>query len=121
VARRVFPGLLAVVAAAADSGGAETVALYALLAALPFAAVAALTCFGDYLEAREDAVTGVQAILWAAAVVLLVVSCAVRSQADGIPAAAQSALVACLGVFALKLALAAAPLLRRVALRPAKP
>ncbi len=117
----MLPAVLAVTAAAADSGDARAVALYALLAALPFAAVSALVCFGDYVETREDAVAGVQALLWAVAVVLLVVSCAVRSQADGIPAAGESALVACLGVFAVKLALAAAPLVRRIALRPAKP
>jgi hypothetical protein len=121
VGRRALPGLLAVAAAVADSSGGHTFALYALLGALPFAAVAALTSFGDYLEQRDDAVLGVQALLWGVAVLLLVLSCAVRSQSVGVPPLAVSALVACLGVFAVKVVLAATPFLRRLAPRPAKP
>ena len=121
VGRRVLPALLAVVAASADSAGLHTAALYALLGALPFAAVSALSSFGDYLEARDDALAGLQSILWALVVVLLVLSCAIRSQAIGVPPAASSALFGCLVVFALKAALALVPHVRRVALRPAKP
>jgi hypothetical protein len=117
----VLPALLAVVAASADSAGTHTAALYALLAALPFAAVSALAAFGDYLEARDDALAGLQSVLWALVVVLLVLSCAIRSQSIGVPTAATSALFGCLVVFALKAALALAPHVRRVALRPAKP
>jgi hypothetical protein len=118
---RALPAVLAVAAAVADSWGGHEVALYALLAAVPFAAVAALTSFGDLLEAREDAVLALQSLLWAVAVVLLVLSCAIRSQSLGVPPLADSALVACLGVFGLKAAVAVAPLVRRLALRPAKP
>jgi hypothetical protein len=121
VGRRVLPALLAVVAASADAADAHTAALYALLGALPLAAVSALWTFGDYLETRADSRSALQSILWGLAVVLLVLSCAIRSQSVGVPPAAASALYGRLAVFAVKAALAFAPHLRRVALRPAKP
>lgn len=117
----MLPALLAIAAASADSAGASGVALYALLAAVPLAAVSALTSFGDYLDAREDAVAALQSLLWALAVALLVTSCAIRSQAIGVPQAAESALFGCLGVFAVKAALGLAGYARRLTLRPAKP
>jgi hypothetical protein len=117
--------LLAVVAALADGRGAHGVAFYAMLVAIPFAAVSTLEAFGDYLEGREDPVGGVQAILWVLALGFLVLSCAARSpetQTGTLPPLGWSALVACLAVFAIKLSVAAAPFLRRVALpRTAKP
>jgi hypothetical protein len=123
VARRLLPALLVGLAVIADAQGAHSVALDALLLAVPFAAVAALSCFGDYLDSRSDAVAGLQAALWTTSVVLLVLSCAVRSHAlHGVPPLAVSSLLACLGIYAVKAALAAAPYVRRVAeLRPAKP
>jgi hypothetical protein len=119
--RRALPALLAILAAAADSAGSHALAFDALLAAVPFAAVAALTAFADHLDTRDDAVVALQSLLWALAVCLLVLSCAVRSSAGGAPPLAASALVACLGVFAVKTVVAAAPWVRRLALRPAKP
>jgi hypothetical protein len=121
VGRRTLPALLAVLAAIADSAGAHTLGFYALLAAVPFASVAALVSFGDSLDARGDAVSSLQALLWGLAVFLLVLACAVRSQSLGVPPLAGSALIACLGVFAIKAIVAAAPHVRRLALRPAKP
>lgn len=124
VGRRVFPALLTLVAAYADGRGSHGLAFDALLGAVPFAAVAALTTFGAYLDDR-DALQALQAILWAAALVLLVLSCAARSTAaetHTLPALGSSALAAALGVFALKALVAAVPQLRRLALlRPAKP
>jgi len=83
------------------------------------------TAFGDYLERREDPVVAFQALLWGCALVLLVLSCAARSPATAahqLPPLGWSALVAALGVFALKTCLAAAPFVRQLALaRPAKP
>ncbi len=121
--RRVLPGLLVVAAALADSGGRHGLALDALLGAVPFAAVAAIAAFGAYLNRRDDPVTALQALLWGVALVLLVVSCEVRSNAiNGVPRLAISSLVACLGVFAIQAAVAVAPYVRRLAeLRPAKP
>ena len=123
--RRALPALLAVVAAVADGRGAHSFAFDALLAAIPFAAVAALEAFGTYLEEREDAVGGLQALLWTLALGLLVLSCAARSpatQTGTLPPLGWSALVACLGVFAIKASVAAAPFVRRLAVpRTAKP
>jgi hypothetical protein len=125
VGRRLLPALLAVIATAADAHGSHLLAFYALLAAVPFAAAAAIVAFGEFLDRDEDTLTGLQAVLWACVVVLLVLSCAARSpatQTHTLPPLGASALLACLGVFALKACVFAAPLLRRLALvRPAKP
>ena len=121
----MLPAVLAAAAALADARGAHGLAFDALLAAVPFAAVSALISFGSYLEAREDAVGGLQALLWALAVALLVLSSAARSpatQTHVLPPLGASALAACLAVFALKACVAVAPQLRRLALaHPAKP
>jgi hypothetical protein len=121
----VLPGLLAIAAFCADGRGSHGLAFDALLGAIPFAAVSALETFGTFLEARDDAVAGVQALLWALALALLVLSCAARSPATTagtLPTLGASALAAALVVFAVKTCVAAGPLLRRVALvRPAKP
>jgi hypothetical protein len=123
VGRRILPALLAAVAVVADARGAHGLARNALLLAVPFAAVAGLTSFGRYLDARGDLRTALQAGLWAVSVVLLVLSCAIRSQAlHVIPPLAISSVVGALGVYATIAALAAAPHARRLGLlRPAKP
>ncbi len=121
----MLPGLLAIAAAYADTRGSHGLAFYALLGAIPFAAVAGLESFGAYLDERTEPLLGVQALLWTVAVALLVLSCAARSPAtetSTLPTLGWSALVACLGVFAAKAAVASVPHLRRLALlRPAKP
>jgi hypothetical protein len=119
----VLPALLVVLAAVADGRDAHELAFYALLGAVPFAAVAAIAAFGDQLDSRDGAVGALQAMLWGLAVVLLVVSCSARSGAvHGVPPIAVSTVVGCLGVFGSKLVLAAAPYVRRLAeLLPAKP
>jgi hypothetical protein len=123
VGRRLLPGLLVAVAAVADSRGAHGAARNMLLAAVPFTAVAAIAAFGGYLDRREDAVVALQALLWGAALMLLVVSCEVRSNAlHGVPPLGVSTLVGCLVMFAIMAGVAVTPYLRRVAtLRPAKP
>jgi drug/metabolite transporter (DMT)-like permease len=114
-----------VIATVADAHGSHGFAFYALLAAVPFASASAIVSFGEFLDGDEDAVTGLQSLLWGCVVVLLVLSCAARSpatQTHTLPPLGASALLACLGVFALKACVFAAPLLRRLALvRPAKP
>ena len=119
----MLPALLVVLAAVADARGAHALARDALLAAVPFVAVSALVAFGDYLDARGDAVVRLQTLLWAAVLALLVLSCAMRSDAiQGVPPLAVSSLVAALALMALKGVVAAAPYARRLAeLRPAKP
>ena len=118
---RALPALLALAAAVADFTGAYGLGRAALLFAIPFAAVAALAAFGGFLDARDDAAAALQALLWGVAVVLLVLSCAVRASAVTVPPLAESALVTALGVFCVKAVVAAAPFARRLALRPAKP
>jgi hypothetical protein len=123
VGRRVLPAVLVVAAALADGRGNHALAFDALLAAIPFAAVAALVGFGAYLEDRRRSIAGVQALLWALALVLLVTSCAARSPAshtETLPPLGASALAACLGVLALKVLVSVLPY-ARLALRPAKP
>jgi hypothetical protein len=123
VGRRAIPALLVPLAAIADGRGAHALAFDALLAAIPFAAVAGLVAFGVYLERRDDALGGLQALLWGLTVALLVLSCAARSPAAGmhaVPPLGSSALAACLAVLALKALVALAPY-ARLALRPAKP
>jgi len=123
VGRRVLPVLLVLAAAVADARGAHGLAFDALLAAVPFTAVAGLVSFGAYLERREDALGGIQALLWALSLCLVVLSCAVRSpatEAGVVPPLGSSALAACLAIFVLKALIATAPYARG-ALRPAKP
>jgi hypothetical protein len=119
----VLPAVLVAIAAIADAHDAHGFALDALLAAVPFTAVCAIAAFGGYLDRRDDAVVAFQALLWAATLVLLLVSCEARSTAiHGAPPLAVSSLVACLGIFAIKATVAVAPYVRRLAaLRPAKP
>src|SRR5712671_3530125 len=109
----------------ADGRGAHGFAFDLLLGAIPFAAVSALETFGGYLEDREATVGALQALLWALALALLVLSCASRSPATAagtLPTLGASALAAALVVFAVKTCVAVGPVLRRVALvRAAKP
>ncbi len=121
--KRLLPVALVVLGALADSHGSSAVARDCLLAALPFAAVAALVVFGEFLESREDTVLGLQSLLWGVVVCLLVLSSALRSTAiHTIPPLAVSSLVACVAIFAVKGLLAAAPYARRLGLmRTAKP
>ena len=120
--RRVLPALFVAIAALADSQGAHGLARDALLAALPFAAVAALVTFGGYIDSGSP-LDGLQALCSTAIVAFLVCSCAARNAAvHGVPALAASSLAAAVALFLLKGALALAPHWRRLgALSPAKP
>lgn len=120
--RRVLPALFVAIAVTADLQGSHSLAADALLAALPFAAVAALVTFGDYIDS-PGAATGLQSLSSGAIAVLLVVSCAVRNAAvHGVPPLGISSLVAVACLFALKGALAGGPQVRRLsAFWPAKP
>ena len=120
--RRVLPALFVGLAAVADAGGAHSLARNALLAALPFAAVAALVSFGGYIDSGAP-LAGLQALCSAAIVAFLVCSCAARNAAvHGVPALAVSSLAAAVSLFLLKGALALVPHWRRLgALSPAKP
>jgi len=123
VGRRLIPVFLVCVAVVADSRGSHSLAANALLLALPFAAVGALVAFGDYLEVRGRDVSAARPALSATIVVLLVLSCAIRSNTThGVPELAVSAAVLVVGLYCLKALLVAAPHARRLAdLWPAKP
>ena len=57
----MLPAVLVSIAAIADAHAAHHFALDALLAAVPFTAVAAIAAFGGYLDRRDDAVVALQA------------------------------------------------------------
>ena len=90
-------------AALADSRGSHGIAFDLLLLAVPCAAVAALTTFGSFLAPQEAGVGALQVLGSALVVLLLTLSCAVRSTAvHGLPPLAFSTVFACLGIFALQ-------------------
>jgi hypothetical protein len=123
VVRRALPALLALVAAIADSRGSHGLAFDALIAAVPFTAVAALGAFDTYLGDREPPFAGLQALLWALALTMLVLSCAARSpatQMHTLPPLGASALAALLAVYVVKVLVTIVPY-ARLALRPVKP
>jgi hypothetical protein len=112
MARRSIPVALVIAAAAADGAGAHALAFYALLLAVPAAAVAALEAFGHVLDGARD---HVHAALWTIVLALVVFGAAVRAPAvteGSVPALARSALLACLAVFCVQAAVAAAAELR---------
>ena len=112
MARRAIPVGLVIGAAAADGAGAHGLAFYALLLAVPTAAVAALDAFGAVLDGAQE---HLHAVLWAAVLLLLVVGAAVRAPEvteGSVPALGRSALLACLAVFCIQAVAAAAAELR---------
>jgi hypothetical protein len=122
MARRVLPALFVAIAVAAELNGSNALATDALLAAVPFAAVAALVTFGDTID-RPGGIVTLQSVCSAAIVVFLVISCAARNAAvHGVPPVAESSLIAVTCLFGTKVALAGLPHLRRLsAFWPAKP
>jgi hypothetical protein len=102
MARRGAPVALVLTAAAADGLGGHGLAFYALLAAVPAAAVAALDAFGDSLAETASAL---HALLWGIVLALTVTGAAVRAPmlSEGtVPALGRSAVVACLAIFCLQ-------------------
>ena len=97
--RRLVPAGLVIAAALADRAGAHGLAFNAILVAVPATAVAGLAAFAEQLE-RGTA--RVQALLWATALLFVVVGAAARAPAvaEGVvPPLAVAALVGCLTVF----------------------
>jgi hypothetical protein len=96
---------LVVAAAAADGRELHEVAFYLLVAAVPAAAVSALSLFGDVLDLPGDGAVRLQAALAALGLVLVLLAAAIRGQAPvtEVPQLAASALVACLGVFGFQM------------------
>ena len=99
---------LVIAAAAADGAGFHALAFYALLLAVPAAAVAALEAFGRVLDGADE---HLHALLWTIVLLLVVVGAAARAPAvteGAVPTAARSALLACLAVFCVQAVVAAA-------------
>jgi hypothetical protein len=113
MARRAVPVGLVVLAAAADGAGAHGLAFYALLLAVPAAAVVALAELGDVLEGTGDQL---RALLWALVLALVVLGAAARASAaaqGSVPSLARSTLLACLATFCVQAIAALAAELRR--------
>lgn len=111
MARRLAPVALVLAAVAADARGLPGPAFLLLVTALPVAAACALSFFGELVEtpARSAAETALrlETSLAALGFVLLVLVAALRGNAAGAtPELAGSALVACLGVYAIQAAAA---------------
>lgn len=111
--RHLAPVALVVLAGLADVAGRSDLAFYALLAAVPIIAGAALGAYGDLVVARErpaPAPASLQALLWGLGLVLVTASAAVRAPAfDSVaPSFGVATLTACLAVAAIQLALAVA-------------
>ena len=113
MARQAIPVGLVVLAAAADGAGAHELAFYALLLAVPAAAVVALDTFGELLDGAQN---HLHALLWTVVLALIVVGAAVRAPAvteGAVPALARSALLACLVIFCVQAVASLATELRR--------
>lgn len=128
MARRAVPVGLLFVAALAESFGRHDLVFYALLAAVPFAAVAALSALGDVLDVprpfEDDPVAALQMLLWAAAVGLIVLATSSRAsvlEGDPVGALGRSALMMCIGVLALEAVLALVTHARQPRTVPAAP
>ena len=116
--RRVFPALFVFLAALADFRGSHGVAFDLLLVAVPCAAVAGLSAFGSFLDARGDGVAALRALGWGLVVLLLTLSCTVRSSAvHALPPVAFSTVVACLAIFVVQAVVEAVPSFGRPARR----
>jgi hypothetical protein len=113
MALRGLPVALVLAAAVADGVGAHGLAFYALLAAVPAGAAAALDAFGDSLAQGGSRL---HALLWGVVLALTVVAAGVRAPAlaEGtVPALGRSAVVACLAIFCVQALLGLVAELRR--------
>jgi uncharacterized membrane protein len=128
VTRRALPVLLVLAAAVSDSLARPGWAFYALLTAVPFAAVAALGAFGELLDrsgrAHENPLGVIQTLLWTVALGLIVSATSARAGVlDGAPAStfADPALLACVATLAVESLVAALGHARALVREPARP
>jgi hypothetical protein len=112
MSRHLGPAALVVTAALADAGGRSDLAFYALLAAVPIVAVAALAAYGEVVtpDGPAPASVSLQALLWGIGLVLVTASAAVRAPAfDAVaPTVGGTTLTACLAIVGLQGAVAVA-------------
>jgi len=122
---RLATAALAVGALCADSAGAHGLAYYLLVAAVPVAALAALTGLGAILDgsAAEPADRGLAA-LSALVLPFLLLAASVRAplvETAAPPAISLTALVCCLGIVGLQGLVVAASAVERLRLGAAQP
>jgi hypothetical protein len=106
---------LVLLATIADAADAATVSFYFLLAAVPAIVVAGLAALEELLQGALTHRRWI-GMLHVVTLVLVLVAAALRApmRAEGtVPRAAISAVIACLGVFALQAVIGAMPALRR--------
>jgi low temperature requirement protein LtrA len=112
VSRHLAPVAVVVFAGLADAAGRSDLAFYALLAAVPIVAAAALGAYGDLVLRERPAPPSItlQALLWGLGLVLVTASAGVRAPAfDSVaPAFGVATLTAFLAVAAIQLTLAVA-------------
>jgi hypothetical protein len=113
---------LVFLASITDAADASNLSFYLLLAAIPAIVVAGLAALEELVE--NGALTHRRVVGWlhVVALLLVLVAAALRApmRAEGtVPAAAVSAVVACLVVFAVQALIGWGPAIRR-ALRPAR-
>jgi hypothetical protein len=118
VGGRAIAAGLVLAAALLDVNGQHALAFYALLAAVPAMAAAALTSFGTLVEHRaaagSDGVLHAQPALWGVGLALVVLSAAARGASpETVPPLGVSALAASLAVLCLKTVLTLGLQLRR--------
>jgi hypothetical protein len=107
---------LVLIAGLADAAGAHSLAFYALVIAVPAAAVAALAALDAALDHADGARFIARAWLQGVVLALILTSAAVRAPAHGggsVPRLAVTALVACLAVFACQGLFALLPRVQR--------
>ena len=113
---------LVLLAALADSAGAHSLGYYALVGAVPAAAVAALLAFGDLLDgSAATSLERGQAVLAGLAVPFLLVATAVRAPllSDGaVPTIGVAAMAVCLTLLATQALLAGLTLVPGLHLSP---
>jgi hypothetical protein len=112
MSRQLGPAALVIAAGLADAAGRGDLAFYALLAAVPIVAAAALAAYGDHVatERPAPAAVSLQALLWGLGLVLVTASAAVRAPAfDSVaPALGASTLTGCLAIVGLQAAVSVA-------------
>jgi hypothetical protein len=96
-----LPVLLLAAAIVADARGLREAAFYLLLAAVPAAAVAALSLFGNVLDVPGEPWLRLEALLAALGLVCVVIAASSRGQAPE-AALAGSAAVAALAVYGMQ-------------------
>jgi hypothetical protein len=111
---------MVVAAALADIVSSPRLAFFSLVLAVPFAAAAALSAYGDLVEAdearRERRIERLQAISAGVALALLVIGTAARSPMVGegvVPRLSTTALILCLGAMLVQWVVAGAAQVRQ--------